>query len=109
MSHTLTGLGEAGRGSSLSEQLLQKISPQLRQWCWRQTSVPLRGCSKTNWDWGEGGGEGSTHLPSGDGELLLTQLAVAGVLVLQPHLTSLEQPTRVKLPRQHRKGHLHPT
>lgn len=33
VSHTLTGLGEAGSGSSLSEQLLQKISPQLRQWC----------------------------------------------------------------------------
>lgn len=35
VSHTLTGLGEAGRGSSLSEQLLQKISPQFLQWCFR--------------------------------------------------------------------------
>lgn len=41
VSQTRTGLGEAGRGSSLSEQLLQKISPQLRQWCWRRTSASL--------------------------------------------------------------------
>lgn len=33
VSQTLTGFGEAGRGSSLSEQLLQNISPQFRQWC----------------------------------------------------------------------------
>lgn len=37
VSQTLTGFGEAGRGSSLSEQLLQKISPQFRQWCWRES------------------------------------------------------------------------
>lgn len=37
VSQTLTGFGEAGRGSSLSEQLLQKISPQFLQWCWRRT------------------------------------------------------------------------
>lgn len=36
VSQTLTGFGEAGRGSSLSEQLLQKISPQFRQWCWKK-------------------------------------------------------------------------
>lgn len=36
VSQTLTGLGEAGSGSSLSEQLLQKISPQFLQWCWKQ-------------------------------------------------------------------------
>lgn len=30
-------------------------------------------------------------LSSRDGELLLTQLAVAGLLVLQPHLTPLKQ------------------
>lgn len=36
MSQTLTGFGEAGRGSSLSEQLLQKISPQFLQWCWTE-------------------------------------------------------------------------
>lgn len=35
VSQTRTGFGEAGRGSSLSEQLLQKISPQFLQWCWR--------------------------------------------------------------------------
>ena len=34
VSQTLTGLGEAGSGSSLSEQLLQNISPQFLQWCW---------------------------------------------------------------------------
>lgn len=39
MSHTLTGFGEAGSGSSLSEQLLQKISPQFRQWCWTEMSA----------------------------------------------------------------------
>lgn len=33
VSQTLTGLGEAGSGSSLSEQALQKISPQFLQWC----------------------------------------------------------------------------
>lgn len=37
VSHTLTGLGDAGRGSSLSEQLLQKISPQFLQWCCGQS------------------------------------------------------------------------
>lgn len=37
VSHTLTGLGDAGSGSSLSEQLLQKISPQFLQWCCRQS------------------------------------------------------------------------
>lgn len=36
VSQTRTGLGEAGRGSSLSEQLLQKISPQFLQWCWAE-------------------------------------------------------------------------
>lgn len=35
VSQTLTGFGDAGRGSSLSEQLLQKISPQFLQWCFR--------------------------------------------------------------------------
>lgn len=33
VSHTRTGFGEAGRGNSLSEQALQKISPQFLQWC----------------------------------------------------------------------------
>lgn len=42
MSQTRTGLGDAGRGSSLSEQLLQKISPQFLQWCCRKRQ------SKTN-------------------------------------------------------------
>lgn len=32
-SQTRTGFGEEGRGSSLSEQALQKISPQFLQWC----------------------------------------------------------------------------
>lgn len=36
VSQTRTGLGDAGRGSSLSEQLLQKISPQFLQWCCRK-------------------------------------------------------------------------
>ena len=39
VSHTRTGFGEAGRGSSLSEQLLQKISPQFLQWCCRQRTL----------------------------------------------------------------------
>lgn len=46
MSHTRTGLGEAGRGSSLSEQLLQKISPQLRQWCWGKKERVAERCSR---------------------------------------------------------------
>ena len=29
-----TGLANAGSGMTLSEQALQKIPPQLRQWCW---------------------------------------------------------------------------
>lgn len=33
VSHTRTGFGEEGSGSSLSEQALQKISPQFLQWC----------------------------------------------------------------------------
>lgn len=32
-SQTRTGFGEEGKGSSLSEQALQKISPQFLQWC----------------------------------------------------------------------------
>lgn len=36
-------------------------------------------------------GSSLTDLSSGDGELLLTQLAVAGLLVLQPHLPPLQQ------------------
>ncbi len=47
MSQTLTGLGEAGSGSSLSEQVLQKISPQFLQWCCsnkdKQESFQLKG------------------------------------------------------------------
>lgn len=37
VSHTRTGFGEAGRGNSLSEQALQKISPQFLQWCCERT------------------------------------------------------------------------
>ena len=33
-SQTRTGFGEEGKGSSLSEQALQKISPQFLQWCY---------------------------------------------------------------------------
>lgn len=47
VSQTLTGLGEAGSGSSLSEQALQKISPQFLQWCCsnkdKQESFQLKG------------------------------------------------------------------
>lgn len=34
-SQTRTGFGEEGKGSSLSEQALQKISPQFLQWCFK--------------------------------------------------------------------------
>lgn len=93
VSQTLTGFGEAGRGSSLSEQLLQNISPQFLQWCWteretetgRTTIHALLGffffLSIRHL---------TTDLPSRDGELLLTQLAMAGLLVLQPNLTPLK-------------------
>lgn len=54
-----------------------------------------------------------THLSSGDGELLLTQLAVAGVLVLQPNLPPLRQSLKTgtssrcgELPQQHQKDQL---
>ncbi len=44
VSQTLTGFGEAGRGSSLSEQLLQKISPQFLQWCWKEREQEPKCC-----------------------------------------------------------------
>lgn len=97
VSQTLTGFGEAGRGSSLSEQLLQKISPQFLQWCWRRRQKGVRATISKYCCVGLISHPLSSDLSSWDGELLLTQLAVAGFLVLQPNLTPLKQHDTVNL------------